>query len=58
MLITECIKEAHDMKKLHTKLIAAQKNKKEHQDQMEPLQEWAAEVIAQAEEETMNMAQT
>jgi hypothetical protein len=25
---------------------------------MEPLQEWAAEVIAQVEEEKMNMAQT
>jgi DNA repair exonuclease SbcCD ATPase subunit len=58
MSITEHLKGAQDMKKLQAELIATQTQKKERQAQMEPLQERAAEVIAQAEEAKKNMAQT
>jgi hypothetical protein len=56
--ITKRVKGAQDMKKLQEKLIATQTQKKWHQAQMEPLQEWVAEVIAQAEDTKNNMAQT
>jgi hypothetical protein len=46
------------MKKLQEKIIATQTQKKWHQAQMEPLQEWVAEVIAQEEDTKNNMAQT
>jgi hypothetical protein len=46
------------MKKLQEKLIAMQTQKKWHQAQMEPLQEWVAEVIAQVEDAKNNIAQT
>jgi hypothetical protein len=58
MQITECLKGVQDMKKLQEELIAMQTQKKDRQAQMEPLQEWAVEVIAQAEEAKKNMAQT
>jgi hypothetical protein len=58
MSITERVKGAQDMKKLQEELIVAQTQKKERQAQMEPLQEWAAEVITQAEDEKNNIAQT
>lgn len=58
MMIMEHVKEAQDMKKLQAELITTQTQKKERQDQMEPLQERAAKVIAQVEEAQMNMAQT
>jgi hypothetical protein len=46
------------MKKLQEELIVAQTHKKERQAQMELLQERETEVISQAEEAKMNMAQT
>jgi hypothetical protein len=58
MSIMEHIKGAQDMKKLQAELIVAQTQKKERQAQMEPLQERATEVIAQAEEAKTYMAQT
>jgi predicted nucleic acid-binding Zn-ribbon protein len=58
MSITERVKGAQDMKKLQAELITAQTQKKECQAQMEPLQERATEVIAQAEEAKTYMAQT
>jgi hypothetical protein len=58
MKITEHLKGVQDMKKLQAELIVAQTQKKDRQAQMEPLQELAAEVIAQAEEAKKNMAQT
>jgi hypothetical protein len=58
MKITKCTKGIQDMKKLQAELIVAQTQKKDRQAQMEPLQELAAEVIAQDEEEKKNMAQT
>jgi predicted nucleic acid-binding Zn-ribbon protein len=58
MSITEHIKGAQDMKKLQAELTTAQTQKKEHQAQMEPLQERVAEVIAQEEEAKTYMAQT
>jgi predicted nucleic acid-binding Zn-ribbon protein len=58
MSITERIKGAQDMKKLQAELTIAQTQKKEHQAQMEPFQEWVAEVLAQAEEAKTHIAQT
>jgi len=58
ILITKRVKGSQDMKKLQEKLIAMQTQKKWHQAQMEPLQEWVAEVIAQVEDTKNNMAQT
>jgi hypothetical protein len=46
MLIMERVKGAQDMNKMQEKLIAAQTQKKEHQAQMESLQQWVAEVIS------------
>jgi hypothetical protein len=46
MKITERLKGVQDMKKLQEKLIVSQTQKKDRQDQMESLQELAAEVIA------------
>jgi hypothetical protein len=57
MKITEHLKGVQDMKKLQAELIVTQTQKKDRQAQMEPLQELAAEVIAQAEEAKKNMAQ-
>jgi hypothetical protein len=57
MKITEHLKGVQDMKKLQAELIAMQTQKKDRQAQMEPLQELAVEVIAQAEEAKKNMAQ-
>jgi hypothetical protein len=48
MSITEHVKGVQVMKKMQEKLIAAQRQKKERQAQMKPLQEWATKVIAQA----------
>jgi predicted nucleic acid-binding Zn-ribbon protein len=58
MSIMERVKGAQDMKKLQAELIVVQTQKKECQAQMEPLQEWATEVIAQVEDAKKNMAQT
>jgi hypothetical protein len=38
------------LKKIQAELITAQTQKQERQAQIEPLQEWVAEVLAQAEE--------
>jgi hypothetical protein len=38
------------LKKIQAELITTQTQKQEHQAQIEPLQEWVAEVLAQAEE--------
>jgi peptidoglycan hydrolase CwlO-like protein len=46
------------MKRLQAELTTTQTRKKEHQAQMEPLQERVAEVIAQAEEAKTHMEQT
>jgi peptidoglycan hydrolase CwlO-like protein len=46
------------MKKLQAELTTAQTQKQERQAQMEPLQEWVAEVLAQAEEAKEHIAQT
>jgi peptidoglycan hydrolase CwlO-like protein len=46
------------MKKLQAELTTAQTQKQEWQAQMEPLQEWVAEVLAQAEEAKAHIAQT
>jgi hypothetical protein len=37
------------MKKMQTELIIVQTQKQEHHAQIEPLQEWVAEVLAQEE---------
>jgi predicted nucleic acid-binding Zn-ribbon protein len=58
MSITEHVKGAQDMKKLQAELTTAQTQKKECQAQMEPLQEWVAEFIAQEEEAKTHIAQT
>jgi hypothetical protein len=58
MPIIERVKVAQDMKKLQVKLIAAQTEKKECQDQMEPLQEQEKNIIAHAEEAKTNLART
>jgi hypothetical protein len=56
--IMECIKGVHDTNKLQAKLIVAQTQKKDHQAQMEPLQEWVAKVIVLVENANNSMAQT
>jgi hypothetical protein len=56
--ITECVKGVHDTNKMQVELIVAQTQKKDHQAQMELLQEWVAKVIALVEDAKNNMAQT
>jgi hypothetical protein len=56
MSIMEHIKGVQDMKKLQVELTTAQTQKKEHQAQMELLQERVAEVIAQTEESKTHIA--
>ena len=46
------------MKKIHAELITVQTQKKERQAQIEPLQEWIAEVLAQVEEARNQIEQT
>jgi peptidoglycan hydrolase CwlO-like protein len=46
------------MKRLQAEIITAQTQKHEWQDQMELLQEWVEEVLAQAEESKAHIAQT
>jgi hypothetical protein len=58
MKIIENLKGVQDMKKLQAKLIATHTQKKDQQDQMEPLQELVVEFIVQVEEAKKNMAQT
>jgi hypothetical protein len=58
MNITDHLKGVQDMTKLQVELIVAQKQKKDRQAQMEPLQELAVEVIAHEEEANKNMEQT
>jgi hypothetical protein len=55
MKITECLKGVQDMKKLQTKLVIAQMQKKDQQAQMEPLQELLWRSFAQEEEAKKNM---
>jgi peptidoglycan hydrolase CwlO-like protein len=47
-----------EMKKIHVELITVQTQKKERQAQIEPLQEWIAEVLAQVEEDRNQIEQT
>jgi hypothetical protein len=56
--ITECVKGMQDMKRLQEEKITSQTQKQEQQAQMEPLQEWIAEVLTQAEEAKTKIAQT
>jgi chromosome segregation ATPase len=56
--IPERVKGTQEIKKLQAELISAQTQKQERQAQMEPLQEWVAEVLAQAEEAKTQIAQT
>jgi non-homologous end joining protein Ku len=58
MQIMKHLNGVHDMKRLQTKLIATQTQKKDRQAQMEPIQEQAVEVIGEEEEAKKNMAQT
>jgi len=58
MSITKHMKGVQDIKKLHAELTTAQTQKQECHAQMEPLQEWVAEVLAQAEEAKTHIAQT
>jgi hypothetical protein len=51
------LKGMQDMKKLQAELKVVQMQKQERQAQMEPLQEKAAEIIVQLEEEKKNMVQ-
>jgi hypothetical protein len=46
------------MKRLQVELNTTQTQKQERQAQMEPLQEWVAEVLAQEEEAKAHIAQT
>jgi hypothetical protein len=56
MSITECLKGTQDMKKLQTELKTTQTKKQERQDELEPLQEQATQMIVQLEEEKKSMA--
>jgi hypothetical protein len=47
-----------DMKKMQAQLITAQTQKHERQAQIEPLQEWVAEVLVQAEGAKTQITQT
>jgi peptidoglycan hydrolase CwlO-like protein len=47
-----------EIKKMQAELITVQTQKQERQAQIEPLQEWVAEVLAQAEGARTQIAQT
>jgi hypothetical protein len=42
----KCIKRTQELKKMQAELITTQTHKQEWQTQIEPLQEWVAEVLA------------
>jgi hypothetical protein len=50
MSIIECLKGTQDINKLYTYLKAVQMQKQERQDELDPLQEQAVQMIAQLEE--------
>jgi hypothetical protein len=54
--IPEHVKGMQELKKMQAELITAQTQKQERQAQIEPLQEWVAEVLAQAEAARTQMA--
>jgi chromosome segregation ATPase len=56
--IPERVKGTQELKKMQAELITAQTQKQERQAQIEPLQERVAEVLAQAEADRTQMAQT
>jgi hypothetical protein len=56
--IPERVKGMQEMKKMQAELITAQTQKQERQAQIEPLQEWVAEILAQAEGAKTQIAQT
>jgi hypothetical protein len=56
MSIAKRLKGTQEMKTLEIELKTTQKNKKERQAQLEPLQEQASRMIAQLEEEKTCMA--
>jgi hypothetical protein len=56
--IPERVKGMQEMKKMQAELITAQTQKHERQAQIEPLQERVAEVLAQAEGDKTQIAQT
>jgi hypothetical protein len=58
MVIIERIKRAQDMKKVQAELTTAQTQKQERQSQIELLQAWVVEILAQIEEDKTQISQT
>jgi hypothetical protein len=56
--IPERVKGTQEIKKMQEELITVQMQKQERQAQIEPLQEWVAEVLTQAEGDKTQIAQT